>query len=307
MSEINRENKDRLFRFIFGNEENKAWTLSLYNAVNGTSYQNPDDIMITTIQDALYMGMKDDISILVYATMNMFEQQSTFNPNLPLRYLIYAGMIYSGLIESGKWKINLYSSKIQKLPVPKCVCFYNGIQEKDDMILELSSAFPENSDPDLQVRVHMLNINYGRNEALLNACAPLRDYSFLIYRIRIHQNNGMEIGDAVDLAVNELSDDSVIKPFIMKNRAEVKRMCITEYDEVKTMNMFREEGREEGYNEGRADGYNSGRTDGYNSGRTDGQLQSLVSLAEKRYITIEQAAEEAGMSVEEFLGKMKVK
>ncbi|MBQ4512173.1 MAG: hypothetical protein II969_04215 [Anaerolineaceae bacterium] len=294
MSEINRENKDRLFRFIFGNEENKAWTLSLYNAVNGTSYQNPDDIIITTIQDALYMGMKDDIAILVYATMNMFEQQSTFNPNLPLRYLIYAGMIYSGLIESGKWKINLYSSKIQRLPVPKCVCFYNGIQEKDDMILELSSAFPENSDPDIQVRVHMLNINYGRNEALLNACAPLRDYSFLIYRIRFHQNNGMEIGDAVDLAVDELSDDSVIKPFIMKNRAEVKRMCITEYDEVKTMNMFREEG------------YNEGRTDGYNSGRADGQFQSLASLAKKHYITVEQAAEEAGMTVDEFLKKMKL-
>ena len=286
MNEINRENKDRLFRFIFGNEENKAWTLSLYNAVNGTSYQNPDDIIITTIQDALYMGMKDDISILVYDTINMFEQQSTFNPNLPLRYLIYAGMIYSGLVESGKWKINLYSSKIQKLPVPKCVCFYNGIQEKDDMILELSSAFPENSDPDISVRVHMLNINYGRNVELLNACAPLRDYSFLIYRIRFHQNNGMEIGDAVDLAVDELSDDSVIKPFLMKNRAEVKRMCITEYDEVKTMNMFREEG--------------------YNEGRADGQLQSLISLAEKRYITIEQAADEAGMTVEEFLEKMKL-
>ncbi|MBQ6482407.1 MAG: hypothetical protein IJI45_14965, partial [Anaerolineaceae bacterium] len=84
MSEINRENKDRLFRFIFGNEENKAWALSLYNAVNGTSYQNPDDIIITTIQDALYMGMKDDLAILVYFTLNMFEQQSTFNPNLPL-------------------------------------------------------------------------------------------------------------------------------------------------------------------------------------------------------------------------------
>ena len=79
-------------------------------------------------------------------------------------------------------------------------------------------------------------------------------------------------------------------------------MCITEYDEVKTMNMFREEGREEGYNEGREDG----RIEGYNSGRVDGKLQSLVSLAEKRYITIEQAAEEAGMKVEEFLEKMKL-
>ena len=75
-------------------------------------------------------------------------------------------------------------------------------------------------------------------------------------------------------------------------------MCITEYDEVKTMNMFREEGREEGYNEGRADGYNDGKE--------AGQLQALVNLAQKRYITIEQAAEEAGMKVDEFLEKMKL-
>lgn len=110
------------------------------------------------------------------------------------------------------------------------------------MIFELSSAFPGNSDPVISVRVHMLNINYGRNRELLKVCGLVHDYSYLIYRIRFHQNKGMEIGDAVDQTVDELSDNSVIKPFLMKNRA-VKRMCITEYDEVKTMNMFREEGK----------------------------------------------------------------
>ncbi len=109
----------------------------------------------------------------------------------------------------------------------------------------------------------------------------------------------MEIGDAVDLAVDELGDDSIVKPFLMKNRAEVKRMSIiTEYDEVKTMNMFREEGREEGYKEG--------LKEGLKEGRLDRLLQFLGSLVEKGYITIEQAAEEAGMTVEEFLEKMKL-
>ncbi len=84
-----------MFRFIFGNPENKAWTLSLYNAVNGTSYTNPDDITITTIENVIYMSMKNDISFLIDSTMSFWEQQATLNPNIPIRFLPYAGMIYS--------------------------------------------------------------------------------------------------------------------------------------------------------------------------------------------------------------------
>ena len=247
MSNINRENKDRLFRFIFGREDNKAWALDLYNAINGTSYTNPEDITITTIDDALYMRMKNDISILVRDVMNFWEQQSTFNPNEPIRFLIYAGMVYSGLFKSHTNTINIYSSKIQKLPVPKCVCFYNGTQEQpDETTLYLSSAFPEGSDPDISVKVRMLNINYGHNQVLLNSCRPLHDYAFLVDRIRYHQSKGFDIDEAVDKAIKDLADDSVIKPFIIKNKAEVKRMCITEYDEVRTMDLFKKEAFEEG-------------------------------------------------------------
>ncbi|MBQ5439334.1 MAG: hypothetical protein IIT49_00965, partial [Clostridia bacterium] len=73
----NREYKDRLFKFIFGNPENKEWTLSLYNAINDTSYENSDDIQLTTIQDAVYMNMKNDVSFLINDIMNFYEQQSS--------------------------------------------------------------------------------------------------------------------------------------------------------------------------------------------------------------------------------------
>ena len=84
MAKVNRELKDRLFKFIFGNEANKGWTLSLYNAINGTEYSNADDIELTTIEDAVYMGMKNDVSFLISDTMNLYEQQSSYNPNMPL-------------------------------------------------------------------------------------------------------------------------------------------------------------------------------------------------------------------------------
>ena len=84
MSEVNRENKDRLFRFIFGRPENKEWTLSLYNAVNGSHYTDPELLEITTIEDALYMSMKNDLSFLIADTMNFYEHQASVNPNMPI-------------------------------------------------------------------------------------------------------------------------------------------------------------------------------------------------------------------------------
>ena len=65
MAEVQREYKDRLFCFIFGSEEHKDWTLSLYNAVNGTSYENPDDIQIETLTEVVYMGMHNDVAFLI--------------------------------------------------------------------------------------------------------------------------------------------------------------------------------------------------------------------------------------------------
>ncbi len=79
--------KDRLFTFIFGSPENKAWTLSLFNAVNGSNYDDPDDIEINTIKEVLYLTMHNDVSFLIDGQMNLYEQQSSYNPNMPLRLL----------------------------------------------------------------------------------------------------------------------------------------------------------------------------------------------------------------------------
>ena len=95
----NREYRDRLFKFIFGNPQNKEWTLSLYNAVNGSHYTDASAIKLNTIENAVYMSMKNDVSFLIDNTMSFYEQQSTFNPNMPMRFLIYAGMIYSKYVE----------------------------------------------------------------------------------------------------------------------------------------------------------------------------------------------------------------
>ena len=250
---VNREYKDRLFRYIFGNPQNKEWTLSLYNAINNSSYTDADQIVMNTINDILYMGMKNDVSFLVDETMCFYEQQSTFNPNMPVRYLVYAGMTYAKYIESNK-NYHIYSTSRRKLPVPKCVCFYNGKQEKDDiMVLKLSDSFDFGEKTDIEVSVTMININYGHNKELLGRCQPFEEYSWLISKIRECLCKNVFLEAAVDLALDEMPENSLIKPFLIENRAEVKYMFLTEYDEERTMAEMREDGREEGREEGRAD------------------------------------------------------
>ena len=119
MNNVNKEYKDRLFAFIFGREENKRWTLSLYNSINGTSYTDEDDIEITTMSDTVYMGMKNDVSFLISDMLNLYEQQSTYNPNMPVRQLMYLGRQYDKYIK--KTKQNIYGSKLMHLPVPKLI------------------------------------------------------------------------------------------------------------------------------------------------------------------------------------------
>ena len=245
---VKRNYKDSLFRLIFGGED-KSWTLSLYNAVNGSDYRNPEDITITTIEDALYLNMKNDVSFLIADTMNLYEAQSTFNPNMPLRMLIYAGMVYSSYIDVQN--IRIYGSMPQRIPAPRLVVFYNGERQMDDRkILKLSDSFPESMNGDIEVTVNMLNINSGSNGKLLERCRPLCDYSLFVSGVRKYKVKGKTMEASVHLAIRDLPDDSPIKRYLLSMEAEVVFSCITEYDEQKVMNQFREEGREEGRAEG---------------------------------------------------------
>jgi len=240
---VNREYKDRLFSFLFGNPENKEWTLDLYNAVNGSDYKDSDKIQIKTIKEVLYLGMHNDVSFQIYYILNLYEQQSSFNPNMPLRQMQYAGNVFERYVTENK--LNKYGKTWIKLPVPKLITFYNGTDdEPDEQILKLSDSFPEGSEGDIEVSVRMLNINYGRNKKLLDACRPLKEYSWLVAEIRKNQKN-MDIEHAVNNAINIMPEDFQIKPFLKAHRSEVQGMLLTEYNEVETMELFREEGRAE--------------------------------------------------------------
>ena len=99
---VNREYKDRLFRMIFGAEENKHYLLSLYNAINHTSYTKKEDIEITTLEDVIYVKMKNDVSFLLDSQLSLYEHQSSYNPNMPLRGMMYFSHLYLQILSKQK-------------------------------------------------------------------------------------------------------------------------------------------------------------------------------------------------------------
>ncbi len=292
MAVDNTQYKDRLFNFLFGSEENKAWTLSLYNAVNGSSYTDPDAIQITTIKEVMYLGMHNDVSFLIAEEMALYEQQSTYNPNMPLRLLQYAGNLYEKYVKENK--LNKYGSRLLLLPVPKLVVFYNGtMDQSDEKILRLSESFPEGADSDIEVKVRMLNVNVGRNGELLNACKPLGEYAWLVEEVRKNNTTNDEEGmsSAIDKAISTMPKEYLIKPFLEAHRAEVKGMLLTEYNEAEQMELFKEDGRREGRVEGRAEGI----------------IDTLISLVKDGILSIKDAAKRAGITETAFEQKMSTK
>ena len=162
--------------------------------------------------------------------------------NYPLRGLGYFAKLYSKYIE--KFKLNVYSKTKIHIPTPRYYVFYNGEDDQpDNSILRLSDMYDGIGDVD--VSATMLNINYGRNQQLLDACKVLKDYSYLVHRVR-ELYKIMPIADAVDEAVNECIKNDVLAEFLSNHKSEVKNMFLTEYDEVKTMNAFRAEWLAEG-------------------------------------------------------------
>ncbi len=244
MGNANKEYKDRLFHFLFGREERKEWTLSLYNAVRGSDYTDKESIQINTIDDVLYLGMHNDISFLIVGELNLFEQQSSFNPNMPLRMLQYISQLYAK--HEKRNHLNKYSSHLLELPVPKLVVFYNGTSDKpDEITLHLRDSFPVNADPDIEVRVRMININPDHSPALLNTCRPLREYSWVVGHIRENRTL-MPLEDAISRTIDEIPEDFLIRDLLIAHRAEVSDMLETEYNEEEVLKIVAEDERRRG-------------------------------------------------------------
>lgn len=228
--------------------QDKSNLLSLYNAVNQSSYTTADSLTVTTLADAIYIGMKNDISFLISDTLQLYEHQSSKNPNMPLRGLFYLSKIYQNYIK--QTRANLYSSSLIPLPFPQYVVFYNGKDnEPDYQEQKLSNAFAACSarfPPCLEFTAVVLNINIGHNRELLDRCRILWEYSSFIGYIREFIQKGLEISEAAEHAVRQCLKQNILKDFLEKNQTEVVEVILTEFDRE----LYEEDLRKQSENRG---------------------------------------------------------
>ena len=241
-----RNYKDRIFRMVF--REKKA-LLALYNAMNETDYENEDDLKVTTLESALYLEMKNDVSFVLYDELLLYEHQSTKNPNLPLRNLFYVSDVYSELTKD----LFLYGSVPVQIPEPKFVVFYNGLENMQEReVLKLSSLYAKKAEHiSLELETLVLNVNVGYNKILMERCRQLSDYAQFVSEVRKRLSKKIPLSEAVNEAVEDCIQRGILAEFLSKNRAEVIKVSIYEYDEEKTLRMFREEGYEDGERNGK--------------------------------------------------------
>ncbi|WP_346663582.1 hypothetical protein [uncultured Merdimonas sp.] len=237
---LNRLYKARLFVMIF---EDKKKLLELYNAVSGKHYEDPELLEINTLENAIYMSMRNDLSFLIDARLSLYEHQSTYSPNLALRFLFYLSDILSGMTADA----NLYGTKKVQIPAPRFVVFYNGEEEQPDrQILKLSELYAVKEEvPKLEMEILMLNVNQGHNPELMEACHTLWEYAEYTGRVRKYAKD-QPIAEAVERAITECIREGVLKEFLEKNRREAKNVSIYEYDQEKHIRQEREEAWEAG-------------------------------------------------------------
>ena len=239
-----RNQKDTVFRMLF---REKKELLELYNALNNSAYHSTKDLIIFTLENAIYMNFKNDISFLLDSELNLYEHQASYNPNMPLRDLVYIAK----QLEKYMRDESIYSSTLVKIPMPRFVVFYNGTdRQPEKQILRLSDAFEkETAEPELELKVLMLNINFGHNQELMDKCRTLKEYSQYVDRVRKYAKR-MQIEEAVEREVTECTREGILADFLSSQRAEVIAVSIFEYNEEEEMRKIRaseyKNGKEEG-------------------------------------------------------------
>lgn len=243
-NEIVTTQKDTIFRMIFSRKKD---LLALYNAIRQSNYSDPNLLEIKTLDNAIYMNIKNDLSFLIDTRLNLFEHQSTYNPNLPLRDLFYvADQLHELVIQA-----DLYREKLVEIPTPEFVVFYNGIKKRPERkILKLSDSFQvKEKTPSLELLVTMLNINVGCNQDLMQNCKTLRDYSLYVETVRTYSKT-MDMKHAVEQTVAECIQKDILKDFLLSQRAEAIKMTIYEYDEALHEAMIKQDAYDDGFEKG---------------------------------------------------------
>ena len=268
MNYVNRKYKDTLFRLLFSERKH---LLSLYNAVNETNYTNEEDLEINTLENVIYLKMKNDISFLFGFSLNLYEHQSSVNPNMPLRDLFYVADLLQKIVKDR----NLYSSSLVGIPTPKFVMFYNGTDEEAAQ-MEIAEAVNRAVDECIAEGVLGDFLSEHRAEAVAMSIYEYDEEKHMKAEREEHYALGLQ--DGVQKGRYEAFLEMGFSEEEARHRAEAVAMSIYEYDEEKHMKAE----REEHYALGLQDGIHQGLEEGLLQGRYEAFLEMGLPEEEAR-------------------------
>lgn len=269
--------KDRVFRMLF---KGKKRLLELYNALNDTAYTNENDLIINTLDNAIFIKMKNDISFVIDSDMCLFEHQSSYCPNMALRGFMYFADLYKKHIRD----VELSSNRKVMIPTPHYIVFYNGTERtEEEFAQKLSDSFEDGKEGCIELTVRTININYGYNKELMDKCRTLADYACFVAEVRKNLE-AMELKEAVEKAVDTCIERNILKDFLEEQKAEVIAMSIYEYNEEYVKRTLFE--------------------DGYGRGVADGEAKALVKNVEAAmqnfHVSLQEACAGLDITIEEY-------
>ena len=249
MSNVTRNHKDNVFCMLYRDKKN---LLSLYNAINGTSYDDETKLEVVTLEGAFCLKVKNDAAFVVDSRLNLYEQQANANPNMPLRDLYYVAEELKRIAPPN----TLHRSTKVKIPAPRFVVFYNGVSKQQErQIYKLSDLFEvKEAEPELELKVTVININPGCNEEVLEKCESLRGYMTFVENVRENRSGGMELKDAVSCAVESCIEKDILADFFREHREEIVEMWEYEFDQEVYDRVLREDGEAIGFEKGKIAG-----------------------------------------------------
>jgi hypothetical protein len=242
--------KDSVFSFLFSDP---GALRELYGAITGIRLPPDIPVTINTLEGVLYKNLLNDISFEIGRKLVVIlEHQSTVNPNLPLRVLMYIARVYEKLT-AGR---NVYGRKRLVIPRPEFIVLYNGKEPYPDRVeLRLSDAFAEAGVPGLgegfplELALRVYNINRGHNGEMVGRCEKLRGYSEFIGKVRDLEGERGDREGAMGTAVKWCIAQGILRDFFEEHGTEVINMLMAEWKLEDALVVEREEGREEGWEE----------------------------------------------------------
>jgi predicted transposase YdaD len=250
--------KDSVFSFLFSDPDTLR---ELYGAISGVELAPDVPVTINTLEGVLYKNLLNDISFEIDKKLVVIlEHQSTINPNLPLRVLMYIARVYEKLT-AGR---NVYGRKKLLIPRPEFIVLYNGKEPSADKVeLRLSDAFEKaealgiavGDFPPLELVLPVYNINKGHNEGIVGRCRRLRGYSEFIGKVRELEGEKGDREAAMEGAVKWCIARGILREFFETHGTEVVNMLMAEWKLEDALVVEREEGWEEGREEGREEGW----------------------------------------------------